>query len=302
MGMHIPSVFPKYVVNQADMNPNGQVHIRSLGVTTLLFDDGVTQLLFDAQLTRPGLFKVLCAKLDSDQDLIQHVINDYSIHRLKGIFLSHTHYDHVLDMPAFAHLTGAHVYGSLSAVNIAKGNGVPNDSVHQFAPGQEYQIGDFTVKVIRSQHSPAHFYNNDIGKEITQPLPFPARKKEMTEGGSYDFYVVHHHLRILIHPSYNFIPGELNGVKADVVFLGIGQMGKQSRMFQDSCYKETIGTIRPKLVIPIHWDCFFYPYSKPDIGFSLVEHTVSTLHRLANQLGESDILLRILPTGKEIIL
>lgn len=301
MGVHIPSAFPQYVVSHADMNPTGRVHIRSLGVTTLLFDDGETQLLFDAHLTRPGMFRVFFSRLDSDKELIRRVIDEYSICRLKGIFLSHTHYDHVLDMPTFALMTGAHIYGSRSTGNIARGNAVPGDAIHQFAPGDEFHIGDFHIKVIRAQHSPAHFYNNDIGKEIIHSLAFPARKRAMPEGGSYDFYVTHHDLSFLIHPSCNFIPGELKNLQADVLFYGIGQMGKQSSTFIDECYMETIGTVHPKLVIPVHWDCFFYPYSKADFGFTVFDRTAKAMQYLANRLDQDNIKFRILTTGKELI-
>jgi hypothetical protein len=100
--------------------------------------------------------------------------------------------------------------------------------LHSFRESMEFRIGDFRVTVIPSVHSKAHWYNNDLGKTIDAPLVQPARKKAFREGGSYDFFIFHKGRKYLIRPSYNYLEGQLDGYKADVLFLGIAGISKDT--------------------------------------------------------------------------
>ena len=73
------------------------------GTTTLLFDDGKDQILFDAHFTRPSLVKYVSgAKVKTNTRLCDKLIRLYHIDRLRAIFVSHTHHDHVMDAPYMA--------------------------------------------------------------------------------------------------------------------------------------------------------------------------------------------------------
>ena len=98
--------------------------ISYLGTTTLLFDDGTDQILFDCHVTRPSVKKCLFGKLSTDAEIADHVISEFDIDRLRGIFVSHSHHDHVLDVPYFAKRCYAEVFGSPSALNVARGGGI----------------------------------------------------------------------------------------------------------------------------------------------------------------------------------
>ena len=73
--------------------------VTSFGTTTLLFDDGRDQVLFDAHFTRPSFLKWKFGRLSTDEDLIGSLISLHKIDRLRAIFVSHSHYDHVMDAP-----------------------------------------------------------------------------------------------------------------------------------------------------------------------------------------------------------
>ena len=82
------------------------------GTTTLLFDDGKDQVFFDAHMTRPSLFKYICGSEPSDTKVIDEKLKLHKVERLKAIFVSHAHHDHVMDAPYIAKQTGAEIYGS----------------------------------------------------------------------------------------------------------------------------------------------------------------------------------------------
>lgn len=236
------------------------------GTTTILFDDGTDQLLFDAHVTRPSFRRVMAGKLASDTLLAETIIRRFEVNRLRGMFLSHSHYDHVLDAPVIARKTGAMVYGSTSSLNVCRGGGVPEEQLRAFHGGEVFKVGDFTVQVIPSVHSPAHFYNNDLGCTIDRPLAQPARKRDFREGGSFDFLVSHPRGSYLIRPSCNYIPHQLDGVQANTLFLGVGGLSGMSPRQRYAFFRETVEKCDPETVIPIHWDNFFRTLKKPVRG------------------------------------
>ena len=232
------------------------------GTTTLLFDDGRDQLLFDAHFTRPSLFCYLFGKIRTDEALIDDLLSDHDMSRLRAIFVSHSHHDHVMDAPYIANRFQADIYGSKSTLNVARGGEVPEDRLHLFDPGCPVQVGDFSICVIPSIHSKPHFYNNDLGQMIDRPVVQPATRRDYKEGGSYDFLVSHSGKNYLIRPSFNYLDGQLDGIRADVAFLGITAISKESETFRNRFFEQTVEKVGAKVLIPLHWDNFFRPLTK----------------------------------------
>ena len=252
------------------------------GTTTLLFDDGTDQILFDAHLTRPSLLKYIFGSEPTNTAIVDEKLKLHHVDRLKAIFASHSHHDHVMDAPYIAAKTGAEIYGSSSALNVARGGDIPEEKLHQFEANETYQVGNFKIKVIPSIHSKPTLINNDLGQTIDQPLKQPARLRDYKEGGSYDFYVEAEGKRFMIRPSFNYIKGQMDGYKADYLFLGVAGLQKASPEMEETFYKETIEKVEPKLVVPLHWDNFFSPLTKPVVGMPrLVEKTEVVFFKLA---------------------
>lgn len=270
--------------------------ITCLGTTTLLLDDGRDQLLFDCHVTRPSLGKYLFGRLSTDRDVADRVIRDFGIDRLRGIFISHSHHDHVLDAPYFAQRCGAAVYGSPSALNVARGGGVAEDRLYSFADGLEYRVGGYHVAVLPSVHSAAHWYNDDLGQTIDAPVVQPAKRRAFKEGGSFDFLVENDGLRCLIRPSYSFLPGQLDHVRADALLLGIGGLSRDSAQRRAAFFAETVDKVKPRIVIPLHWDNFFAPLYGPVRGLPrIAENTDASLHLLAEYCARQGVACAVVP-------
>ena len=239
------------------------VSMTFFGTTTWLLDDGETQLLLDAHLTRPSMARALLGKLKTNTAFVDEVLARFPMDRLKAIFVSHTHYDHVLDAVYIAQKTGAELYGSASARNVGLGGGMEDARLHLFEPGKPVSIGAFEITVLPSLHSKPTAINNDLGVVIERPLSQPARMRDYSEGGSYDFYIRHGEQTLLVRPSCNYIEGSLRDIRADTLLLGIGGLGKEDEPFHETFYRETVGYVQPKRVIPVHWDNFFKPLKAP---------------------------------------
>lgn len=264
--------------------------ITYFGTTMLLFDDGKDQILFDCHLTRPSLLKCGLGSLKTNKTFVKEIIKEYEIDRLKGIFISHTHHDHVMDMPYFANKCDADIYGSASCVNVALGGKVNKHKCHSYDDKMKYRIGDFKIEIIPSIHSIAHWYNNDLGQTIDEPLKQPAKKKEYKEGGSFDFLVTYQDTKYLIRPSYNFKKHQLDDIRCDVLFLGVGGLSKDSKKRVETFFKETVEKVKPHTIIPVHWDNFFVPLTsdvKPSSG--MIDNGEKSLSTLEEYCKKHDI-------------
>ncbi|ATO19312.1 hypothetical protein BS636_06390 [Acinetobacter sp. LoGeW2-3] len=265
------------------------LNVRFFGVSTLLFDDGQDQILIDGFFSRPSLWQVISSEVSSNSSLLQKVIQDYQLNRTRVILVTHSHYDHALDIPELAgKLPQVQIVGSESTLNIARSNpAVRTSQLRRAISGQSLQWGQFKVTPIASAHTPPTPVNDDLGEEITTPLKLPAKFSKFKEGGSLDYLIEHGGQRILVKASTGFIPEQLKNVQADILFLGIAQLSRQSKDYQQSYLEQTLTTVKPKIVIPIHWDDFFQPLDQP----------LQFLPRLADHAPES---MRILIKTAEV--
>lgn len=273
------------------------------GTTTLLFDDGVDQVLFDAHFTRPSLFTYIFGSAPTDGKLVDELLRLHRVDRLRAIFISHSHHDHVMDAPHVANRCSAAIYGSASALNVARGGGVPEDRLTAFGGGETFGVGGYRVTVIPSLHSKPTILNNDLGQTIDAPLVQPARLRDYKEGGSFDFLVENGGRKYLIRPSFNYIEGQLDGITADVLFLGVAGLAKADSQTEAKFFAETVDKVRPKLVIPLHWDNFFSRLDRPIVGMPrLVEKTEVVFFKLvrACEARGVDCLVQMPRTSVEV--
>ena len=275
-----------------------------LGTTTLLFDDGKDQILFDAHITRPSLSRYIRGvKESTNRTLCDEIISLHHIDRLRAVFISHTHHDHVMDAPYIAQKCGAGIYGSESAKNVALGGGVSADNISVFKHGDIFDIGDYKILILKSIHSKPTVLNNDLGEPIREPLTQPARLRDYKEGGSFDFYIEYKEKKILIRPSFNYIEGQFDDIRADVLFLGVAGLAKADPDTEKTFFRETIEKTGAKLVIPVHWDNFFSPLDRPIKGMPhIIENTAAAFFKTAKycELHDLNFLIQYPRTSIEI--
>lgn len=228
--------------------------VRFMGVSTLLFQDGDTAVMTDAFLSRPGKMRVLLGRVVSDERTVDAVLSKARAAKVDAIFMSHSHYDHALDVAEVAKRTGAFVAGSASTGNLARAQGPVPGGIRELG-GEPVTVGRFVVTPFRSLHSEPLRYSGTIDASFRAPARFSAYK----EGGSYSFLIVHPCQRMLVHPSANYLPGMYRNVKAEVVFLGIATLGRREKAFVDVYWREVVRTTGAKWVVPIHWDDFTRP-------------------------------------------
>jgi L-ascorbate metabolism protein UlaG (beta-lactamase superfamily) len=258
-----------YATPSASLEP--RVTVRWLGISTLLIDDGETQLMIDGYFSRPSLFDLMTRKaLESDPDFIRQALAELKAERLSAVIPVHSHYDHAMDTATVAAVTGAVVLGSPSTANIARSSHLPEDQIWIAQTEKPYSFGNFSVTLYESKHAPLAT-NLGIDGVVSEPFSLPAPYTAWQLGQAYSIHIAHPEGRMLIQGSAGFVPGALESVRADVVFLGVGGLMAQPVEYRHEYISEMVTPLRPKLVIPIHHDDLFGNYGEVEQSPFLIE-------------------------------
>jgi L-ascorbate metabolism protein UlaG (beta-lactamase superfamily) len=291
-----------HLIDDRGVPADGAVKVTYLGTTMMLVDDGTTQILIDPFITRIGLFAAVFKRpVSTDEAAVDKALARAGATRVRAIFVSHSHHDHAFDLAYVARRTGALVYGSISTLNIARGGDVPEAQLRQVNAEVPATVGSFTVRVLTSKHSP-HPVGGE-GATIDAPLRQPAPAGAYKVGGTYDFLIARDDHHILFKGSANFIPGALDGIHADALFLGIAGLGKAPEAFADSYLAATIDTVHPSLVVPTHWNDFFAPMAPPlPLSRKVVDHAPAAFARLLARAQRDHVRFGILDAYGSVLL
>lgn len=265
-----PYVDAKWELPAVTEIPRGAVTVRFSGTSTLLFSDGNTDWMIDGWFTRPGPLTMLLGDVAPDLESIDYGLAKNEVTELAAVIPIHSHYDHAMDSPEVARRTGAMLIGSEASANIARGWGLPEGQIRVVADGEEVALGEFRIRFIESRH---FLYPDEAmvetlltQSEIPAPLTPPASVYDYKLGKAYVLHVRHPGGSFMVVGSAGFIPGLLQGIDVDVLFLGIGGLGSQSLEYRENYWRHTVAAVNPERIIPIHWDSLTGPVQGPLTG------------------------------------
>jgi L-ascorbate metabolism protein UlaG (beta-lactamase superfamily) len=238
-----------------------------MGTAGWEISDGTTVILIDPYLSRvfgpqpPGRPPFPRAPGDTrpaygwdDPAAPDQTVVDAHIQRADFILVTHTHYDHVLDVPYIALKTHATVIGTESTANVMRAYTVPEEQLLTVRGGEDYEFGAFSLKVIPSLHSPLdhkHYFSSETAP-AGMKAPLTVRQMH-PEGGTLAYLIRFRGHQILAFGGMNYIEREIEGLQPDVVLVGAAGSRKEiydysGRLMRDLHF--------PALVIPTHWDNF----------------------------------------------
>ncbi len=248
------------------------VRVTFMGTATLLFDDGETAFMTDGFFDRVRMGQVAFGKLSPDRALVSRMLARANVTRLAAVIPIHSHYDHALDSPLVAELTGARLVGSQSSANIGRGWGLPEERIHVVKDREAMSFGRFRVTFVVSAHSPGDHYPGTIDRPVVPPAPADAYRT----GECYSLLVEHGDRTFLVHGSSGYVAHGLDGQRAEVVFLGVGSVGKLTDDFRESYWREVVSAVGARRVVVIHWDDFFVPLDEPLVALPYVADNFAT--------------------------
>jgi L-ascorbate metabolism protein UlaG (beta-lactamase superfamily) len=265
-----------------------------MGVATLLLDDGSSALMTDGYFSRPSLAQVAGGKLSPSPARVDGCLARANVSRLAAVVPVHTHIDHVMDSALVADRTGAQLVGGESAANVGRGYGLPEDRLVAAVSGVPIELGAYEITLVESQHCPPDRFPGVISEPLTPPVKVSAYRC----GEAWSTLIQHRPSgrRLLIQGSAGYVKGALDGYRAEVVYLGIGQLGVQPRSYVSDYWTEVVRAVGARRVILIHWDDFFRPLSKPLRAFPYVADDLDVSIRILDELAAQDGVTLQMPT------
>lgn len=211
-------------------------------------------LWFDPHLSRHSLAQLALGPIQPNLERIA-----LEVDVAHAVAVGHSHFDHALDAPAIARMHGARVYGASDTLQWCRGSGVAERQLFELrGDGEVFGEGPFALRAFRSAHSPFLAGKVPFPGRIAAPLRAPAPISAWRVGQVLTLHAdspggsVHH------VGSAALVEAELRGVQADVVLAcTIG------RHATPHFTRRLIETLRPKLLIPCHWDRFWEPLDQP---------------------------------------
>ncbi len=278
--------------NVPPASPTTPLSVTWGGVTTLLLDDGSSAIMTDGFFSRPSLSTVAARRLSSSRPRIEAALSQLGVTRLEAVVPVHTHFDHAMDSAAVAQLTGARLFGGTSAALIGRGHGL--ERIGTVASGEQVAAGNYDITLIEGSHCPPDRFPG----AITAPVVPPAKASAYKCGEAWSM-LVHHRptgQQLLIVGSAGFVPGVLAGRRADVAYLGVGQLGLQPQNYITEYWIQTVRMVGARRVVLTHWDDFFRPLDKPLRALPYAADDLDVSMRVLSQLAAEDGIELHLPT------
>ncbi|MFI5299343.1 MAG: MBL fold metallo-hydrolase, partial [Polyangiales bacterium] len=204
---------PPSPISPFHVDPKPALSLTYLGVAGWQLDDGPHTLLFDPYFTRADVE-------DDSRPLLPDLtaLAKYAPSHAEVILVSHSHYDHLLDVPTIAASTHATVVGTESTVHVARSAGISSTNAVVARGGESLTFGVFSVRPIRALHSL-------IGMPkvpIPDGLALPMTAAQYGEGGTLQYLVDVEGHSILFIGTANFVESELTGLHPDIAIIAVG--------------------------------------------------------------------------------
>ena len=264
------AIQPSAAQNPPTRQTTGQVVLKYMGAAGWEISDGTTVILIDPYLSRingpqpPGNPYPLTSGDTrpvyawDDIAVPDTVAIDSHIQRADFILVTHTHYDHDLDVPHIALKTRATVIGTESTENVMRAYHVPEGQLITVRGGEDYEFGAFSLRVIPSIHSALDHKHYFSSERAPSGMKAPLTLRQMhPEGGTLAYLIRFQGHQILAFGGMNYIEREIEGLRPDVVLVGAGASRREihdytGRLMRDLNF--------PALVLPTHWDNLLAPY------------------------------------------
>ena len=221
----------------------GSIFFRWLGVGGFELKSPGYTLLIDPYLSRISGWTFLVGSVRPQQDAIQKHISDCD-----AILVTHSHFDHVMDVPWIANSTGAKIYGSPNTCRLAEISGVARGQIQEIQAGDHMELNGFRIRVLPAVHAKMPLYPP---RPLSSDLKIPLKALGYRMDRIYSFHISFADRSLLINPGY------MNGtvVAADILLM--------HPYFKEPHELLLLGEMGPRVVIPIHWDNHHRPLSKP---------------------------------------
>ncbi|HCA86120.1 MAG TPA: MBL fold metallo-hydrolase [Streptomyces sp.] len=234
---------------------------RWLGTSGWRIDSGGRTLLFDPYLTRydTGLFSGAFddrTRLRTDERLVREHAGEPAV-----VLVSHSHWDHINDVPHIARTTGARVVGTETTYHLLRSLGVAADRLVVVRGGEVLDFDGWVVEVAASRHSRNSTYGYFApGTLNAPPARAPRTIGELPEGDTLAFQVTPPGgPTAFLMGGSDFSERDTEGLRPDLAMVAVPGGGATHRYLP----RLLAALGHPRTVVPVHWDNFETPLADP---------------------------------------
>ncbi|MGZ3102394.1 MBL fold metallo-hydrolase [Streptomyces sp. H72] len=240
----------------------GSPSFRWLGTSGWRIDIEGRTVLFDPYLTRfrTGLFDGSFepdTKLSSDPQRVREHVG-----RPELVLVSHSHWDHIADVPYIAKATGARVVGTETTFHLLVAFGVDPGQISVVKGGEVLDFDGITVQVVSSLHSRNKRHTYFAPGTLHAPPPtVPRTISDLPEGDTLAFQVTAGSgaPSAFLMGASDFSERAVQGLGPDLAMIAVPSSKSTSRYAPRLL--RALG--QPGVVVPVHWDNFETPLSQP---------------------------------------
>lgn len=216
--------------------------------------DGFT-LLVDPFVTRPNLRTTLVRRLRPDETLLSR-----HLPRADAIVCTHSHHDHILDVPALAARTGAPVFGSPSSLNYCRAWGLPEAQLNPLSAPSTLELGPFRLTVRPSRHARVQAGRPPLPGSIGPRVRPPLHTRQFRSRQTFALHIVPPPPAPTL-----FHLGSADWAEATVAGLGCDLLlpALIGRHHHPGFTAGLLAALGPAMVLPIHFDDFLAPLDAP---------------------------------------
>ncbi|MFI1395933.1 MBL fold metallo-hydrolase [Streptomyces sp. NPDC020681] len=242
----------------------GSASFRWLGTSGWRIDVDGRTVLFDPYLTRfkTGLFDGAfdpATKLTVNPETVREHIGSPEL-----VLVSHSHWDHIADVPYIAKSTGARVVGTETTYHLLIALGVDPLQISVVKGGEVLDFGGLTVEVVASLHSRNKKYSYFIpGTRNAPPATPPQTISDLPEGDTLAFQVSvgSDGPTAFLMGASDFSEQAVRGLRPDLAMVAVPSSASTHRYVP----RLLRALSEPDVVVPVHWDNFEEPLSGPPL-------------------------------------
>jgi L-ascorbate metabolism protein UlaG (beta-lactamase superfamily) len=231
------------------------IQVTWTGAAGLRFDRDDRTILIEPYHTRVGILKSAVGPIVPDREAINAALP--ASKKISAIIVSHTHFDHALDVPLLATRCDGKIVGSHSLETLMALGGLPGRTT-VCAGGETVPLArKASVTMVRSAHGLVAMGKVPFAGEIRPSNTLPMKAGGYRVGSVFAPKLVFQERTCLHIGSANFIASELEGHLCDVLFLCVPGW-KKIKGYPE----QVIDLTRPETIVLIHYDDFSTPHVK----------------------------------------
>jgi L-ascorbate metabolism protein UlaG (beta-lactamase superfamily) len=175
-----------------------------------------------------------------------------------GIACGHAHFDHALDTPALARRFGCTAYGSRSLINLMRLHGLESQAV-EAEPYRRYELGPFELSFTPSVHSKLLFgLKVPAAGDIQAGSPDQLTPAGYKCGQTWGIRVAVADIVFYHQGSADLVDDAVRDHDVDIFLAGVA-----GRNFTPHYWERILPLLRPKVIVPMHYDNFFDQVETP---------------------------------------